>query len=72
MKEYTDTLIKNRNLLIDSLLDCKYDFNLWVPKGGFFIMADISRIDMDSKYLTDEKTNEKRTKDMAFCIKLAK
>lgn len=72
LKEYADTLIKNRNLLIDVLLESKYDFKLWVPKGGFFIMADISNVEVNPKYLVDEKTGEKRLKDMAFCIQLAR
>ena len=72
MKEYSDRLIKNRNLLIDALLECKYDFSLWIPKGGFFIMADISKVKVDPKYLIDENTKEEHTKDMAFCIQLAR
>lgn len=35
-------------------------------------MADISKIDVMEKYLIDEKTGEKRTKDMAFCIQMAR
>ena len=33
-------------------------------------MADISRINIDEKYLVDENGNP-RTKDYAFCIKMA-
>lgn len=45
---------------------------MWIPKGGYFIMTDISNIKVEDKYLIDEKTNEKRNKDMAFCIKMVK
>ena len=42
MDEYAQKLIKNRKLLIDQLLNSRYEFNLWIPKGGYFIMTDIS------------------------------
>jgi hypothetical protein len=38
--------MKNRKILIDQLLDSRYDFKLWIPKGGYFIMADISSIEV--------------------------
>lgn len=30
--------------MIQQLLASKYDFNLWVPEAGFFVLADISNI----------------------------
>ena len=44
MKEYAEKLQHNRNILIEQLLKCKYDFDLWIPKGGYFVMADISKV----------------------------
>jgi hypothetical protein len=35
-----------RNLLLKALANSDYDFDLWVPKAGFFIIADISRVDV--------------------------
>ena len=35
-------------------------------------MADISKVEVNPKYLVDEKTGEKRNKDMAFCVQLAR
>jgi hypothetical protein len=34
--------MKNRKILIDQLLNSKYNFKLWIPKGGYFVMTDIS------------------------------
>ena len=54
LKEYAEKLIKNRNLLLDELIASKFDFDLWIPKGGYFILADISRVKVQEKYLVDE------------------
>lgn len=72
IKEYTDKLIRHRSLLIDGLLGSRFDLKMWIPKGGYFIMADISSVQVKESYLVDEKTQEKRTKDMAFCVQMAK
>lgn len=53
MKEYAKKLQNHRNILLEELINCKYDFDLWIPKGGYFIMADISRIKVLPKYLKD-------------------
>jgi hypothetical protein len=55
---------------LEELIQSKFDFDLWIPKGGYFIMADITRVKVDEKYLVDEQGN-KRTKDYAFCTQLA-
>ena len=70
MKEYADRLTQNRNILLDELLASKFDFNIWIPKGGYFVMADISKTEIKEKYMRDEEGNP-RTKDYAFCIQLA-
>jgi len=44
MKDYAEKLTKHRNILLQELIDCKYDFDLWIPKGGYFVIADISRV----------------------------
>ena len=70
MHDYSSKLVKNRDILLDILIKSKFDFDIWIPKGGYFIIADISRINVDEKYMVDENGN-KRTKDYAFCVKLA-
>lgn len=43
---------------------------MWIPKGGYFIIAGIENCKIDEKYMVDEE-GKKRTKDYAFCIQLA-
>jgi aspartate/methionine/tyrosine aminotransferase len=43
---------------------------LWIPKGGYFVLADISKVQVNEKYLYDEH-GQKRTKDFAFAYQLA-
>lgn len=52
------------------MIGSKFDFDLWIPKGGYFILADISRIKVAEKYMKDEDGNP-RTRDYAFCYQLA-
>lgn len=70
MIDYANKLVKNRNLLLSELVKCKFDFDLWIPKGGYFVMADISRVKVNEKYFKDDQGND-RTKDYAFAIQLA-
>jgi aspartate/methionine/tyrosine aminotransferase len=46
-----------------------FDFDLWIPKGGYFVLADISKVPVMEKYMVDEQGN-KRTKDYAFAYQL--
>lgn len=46
MKDYAQKLTKNRNILLDELIASKYDFDMWIPKGGYFVMADISKVNV--------------------------
>ena len=70
IRDYAARLQKNRDLLLDELMGSKFDFDIWIPKGGYFVLADISRIKIDEKYMVDENGN-KRTRDYAFCYQLA-
>ena len=70
IKDYASKLQKNRDILLDQLLASKFDFDIWIPKGGYFVLADISRIKIQDKYMQDENGN-KRTKDWGFCYQLA-
>ena len=70
MKDYADRLTRNRNILLEELLASKFDFDMWIPKGGYFVMADISKAEIQEKYMKDEQGNP-RTKDYAFCIQMA-
>ena len=57
MHDYAAKLEKNRDILLDVLINSKFDFDLWIPKGGYFIMADISKCKIDEKYMKDEEGN---------------
>jgi kynurenine--oxoglutarate transaminase/cysteine-S-conjugate beta-lyase/glutamine--phenylpyruvate transaminase/kynurenine aminotransferase len=63
-------LTRHRNLIIQELLKAKFDFDLWVPKGGYFVIVDISKVQVNPKYLIDEE-GKPRTKDFAFAFQLA-
>jgi hypothetical protein len=43
-KDIGNKLIGLRNLLVKELLSTPYDLTLWVPKGGHFVLVDISRV----------------------------
>ena len=30
-----------RNLLIQTLINCPYNFDMWIPKGGYFISFNV-------------------------------
>ena len=70
MRDCATKLTKNRDLLLSELIESKFDFDLWIPKGGYFIIADITRCNISEKYLKDEQ-GQPRSKDYAFCIQLA-
>ena len=70
MKELANQMTKNRNLLVRELLGAPYDLKLWIPKGGYFVLADISAVKVNEKYLIDEN-GQKRSKDYAFAYQLA-
>ena len=46
MHDYAAKLEKHRDILLDLLIKSKYDFDIWVPKGGYFVMADITRCEV--------------------------
>ena len=71
LEDCAKKLIHNRDVLIrELLLKCKFELDFWVPKGGYFIMADISKVEVKEQYLRDEEGNP-RTKDYAFAYQLA-
>ncbi|KAL4506698.1 hypothetical protein ABPG72_000269 [Tetrahymena utriculariae] len=70
--ETAQKLKNHRDLLINQLVNSKIPFKIWVPEGGFFVICDISQVEVDPKYFVDEKTGEKYTKDYAFSIWLCK
>jgi len=51
-------------------MSSRFDFDLWIPKGGYFVLADISKVDIHQKYMKDQHGNP-RTRDWAFCNQLA-
>lgn len=70
MKDAAIRMTKHRDLLLKELLNSSFDFDLWIPKGGYFILADISRVNVMEKYMIDEHGHP-RTKDYAFAYQLA-
>lgn len=54
MHNYALKLTKNRDILINELINSKFDFDIWVPKGGYFVIVDISRAEIMEKYMIDE------------------
>ena len=70
LKQFADGLIGKRRLLLQQLINSKYDFNLWVPSAGFFVLADISSLEVDEKYYQHE--GRRLPKDYAFCMKLCR
>jgi kynurenine--oxoglutarate transaminase/cysteine-S-conjugate beta-lyase/glutamine--phenylpyruvate transaminase/kynurenine aminotransferase len=70
MRDFALKLERNRNILLEKLLNTSFDFDLWVPKGGYFVVADISRIPVKEKYLTDSQ-GKARSRDYAFAYQLA-
>lgn len=46
LRQYADGLVRRRKLLLQQLINSKYEFNLWVPNAGFFVLADISSVEV--------------------------
>lgn len=44
LKDTATKLNKYRNMLVKALLESSLDIDIWIPKGGYFILADISRV----------------------------
>lgn len=42
-----------RDVLVAQLKLCKYDWRLWVPDGGYFVLADITDCPVDQKFMVD-------------------
>jgi kynurenine--oxoglutarate transaminase/cysteine-S-conjugate beta-lyase/glutamine--phenylpyruvate transaminase/kynurenine aminotransferase len=55
--------------LIDQLLASRYNFHIWIPESGYFVLTDISKIDIEDKYLRDEQ-GISQLRDFAFCLKV--
>jgi len=53
LKDLATKLRNLRNLLIKELLSIPYDISLWIPKGGYFVLVDISRVQVMEKYALD-------------------
>jgi hypothetical protein len=43
MVDYAKKLCGLRNLLVEQLMNSKFDIDFWIPKGSNFIIVDISR-----------------------------
>jgi len=47
--------MNHRKLLMNALLNSKYDFDFWMPDSGYFAMVDISRVNVEDKYYYSDK-----------------
>ena len=70
MEGLATKMCNSRDLLIKELLKSPFEFELWIPKGGYFVLADISKVEVMEKYLYDEN-GKKRSKDYALAYQLA-
>jgi aspartate/methionine/tyrosine aminotransferase len=64
----------NRHYLVESLAKNKnFDLNIWLPEGGYFVVADISTKNEESKYKLegDENVDVNYSKDFNFVINTA-
>lgn len=37
-------------MLLKGLVESRLNFNYWVPEGGYFLVTDISNIEIPDKY----------------------
>ncbi|CAK64164.1 unnamed protein product (macronuclear) [Paramecium tetraurelia] len=50
--------------LLKGLVESRLNLNYWVPSGGYFIVTDISNVEIPNKYFT--QNDVKVTRDFAF------
>ncbi len=53
MIKLAEEMGRRRNLLLTKLINSRFDFDLWAPSGGNFIIVDISRVEIKEKYTLD-------------------
>ena len=70
LRECSERLSNSRRALVMALLKSKYDIDLWVPQGGYFILGDISKVVVMEKYMQD-KEGKPLTEDWAFAFQTA-
>ncbi|CAD8075446.1 unnamed protein product [Paramecium sonneborni] len=59
-----DLYEEQANMLLKGLVDSRLNMNYWVPQGGYFIVTDISNIQIPEKYFNDNGV--RLTRDFAF------
>lgn len=47
-------------------MESRFKFNYWVPNGGYFIVTDISEIEIPEKYFICDEDGSRLTRDFAF------
>jgi hypothetical protein len=59
--------------LLRVLSESKYNFKIAIPKSGYFILVDISEIEINEKYFSFrlEEGQERNPRDLAFCYQMA-
>ena len=63
----------HRRELLKVLSESKYDFKITIPKSGYFILVDISEIEIKEEYFSFrlEEGQEINPRDLAFCYQMA-
>ena len=63
----------HRKELLKVLSESKYNFKIAIPKSGYFILVDISEIEINEKYFSFrlEEGQERNPRDLAFCYQMA-
>lgn len=59
--------------LLKVLSESKYNFKIAIPKSGYFILVDISEIEINEKYFSFrlEEGQDRNSRDLAFCYQMA-
>ena len=59
--------------LLKVLSESKYNFKIAIPKSGYFILVDISEIEINEKYFSFrlEEGQKRNPRDLAFCYQMA-
>ncbi len=46
LNDAANNMVRHRDVLVKELLSSSLDIDIWIPKGGYFVLADISRVEI--------------------------
>ncbi|CAD8177132.1 unnamed protein product [Paramecium octaurelia] len=69
--EIRDLYEEQSTMLLKGLLESRLNLHCWVPQGGYFLVTDISDVDIPEKYFKDDQDGHQLTKDFAFAYYMA-